>query len=76
MKLYLISQYANRGYDTYDGCVVTANSEEEARNIHPNDNWGRREWCSSPAEVDVQYLGEAADDLTFSGIILSSFNAG
>ena len=47
MNLYKLSQEINNGYDTYDSCVVCANSEKEARLIHPseyvthcdNDNW-------------------------------------
>lgn len=35
MKLFLISQSKNRGYDTYDSAVVIAESEEDARLIHP-----------------------------------------
>src|SRR6266550_3316382 len=33
MKLWLISQYVNAGYDTYDSAVVAAETEEEARLI-------------------------------------------
>lgn len=33
MKLYLISQNVNNGYDTYDSAVVCAETEEEARMI-------------------------------------------
>lgn len=36
MNLYLISQNDNRGYDTYDSAVVAAESEAQARAIHPN----------------------------------------
>ena len=39
MNLYLISQSVNNDWDTYDGAVVAAASEEEARLIYPN-NWG------------------------------------
>lgn len=40
MNLYLISQDVNRAYDTYDAAVVAAESEEEARRIHPHDGQG------------------------------------
>lgn len=47
MNLYLISQDINSGYDTYDSAVVAAESEKDAREIHPssfvthvnNDKW-------------------------------------
>lgn len=35
MNLYLISQSANLGYDTYDCAVVAAETEDIARSIHP-----------------------------------------
>jgi hypothetical protein len=49
MKLWLISQSENNGYDTFDSAVVAAETEEEARLIYPgdwNDNkfWSNNEW--------------------------------
>ena len=38
MKIYKISQTVDNGYDTYDGAIVAAETEEEARRISP-DNW-------------------------------------
>lgn len=35
MNIYLLSQSKNKGYDTYDSCVVLAETEEEARKIFP-----------------------------------------
>lgn len=37
MNLYLISQYDNMGYDTYDSAVVVAKNEQEAREVHPSE---------------------------------------
>lgn len=37
MKLYLVSQNINNDYDTYDSMVVSAISEEDARNIYPDN---------------------------------------
>ena len=84
MKLYHISQDEVRGYDTFSDMVVCAESEDEARKIHPatcspnsEDPWSYRwsGWSTSPEQVKVKYLGEAADDLE-KGIICSSFHAG
>lgn len=36
MKLYHVEQSENNGYDTYSDFVVAAESEEVARNTHPN----------------------------------------
>ena len=37
MNIYLLEQNVNNGYDTYDSCVVVAENEEAARNIHPSE---------------------------------------
>ena len=37
MNIYLISQDINCGYDTYDSCVVIAESEDDARTVHPSE---------------------------------------
>ena len=80
MNLYLISQSVNNGYDTYDSAVVCAESEEEARSIHPNGDldWNGGNgpygtWCNKDS-VSVQLIGSAIDQQ--KGIILASFNAG
>lgn len=36
MKLYLLEQDVNDGYDTYDSCVVAAKDETAARNTYPS----------------------------------------
>lgn len=38
MNLYRISQESNTGYDTYDSAVVVAETEEQARHIHPDSD--------------------------------------
>ena len=45
-KLYLLEQGDNMGYDTYDSCVVCAESEDEARYIHP----GGKKWNDTREE--------------------------
>jgi len=91
MKLYLISQTANEGYDTYDSAIVCASSEDEARKIHPSRKgfyFKDGEWFYPDSEikyknntwckveeVSAKYLGEADKSIP-EGIVLSSFNAG
>ena len=36
MNLYLLTQSENTGYDTYDSAVVSAVSEEDAREVDPS----------------------------------------
>ncbi len=72
MNLYLLSQNVNDGYDTYDSCVVAAESADEARTITPSSfGYG---WCS-PNEVVVKFIGNATEGVK-AGIVLASFNAG
>jgi len=80
MNIYLITQDKNYDYDTYDSAVVAANSEEEARMIHPDgrDEWnGESEtyssWCDS-MYVEVDFIGTTS--VREKGVICSSFNAG
>lgn len=76
LKLWLISQEENTGWDTYDSAVVAAKTEEEARLINPDGEWNLpAAWCSSPDKVHVEYLGIATEGVE-PGIVLSSFNAG
>jgi hypothetical protein len=82
VKLWKISQDVNDNYDTYDSAVVAAESEDEAKHMHPSTatdggsgvpdaTWG---WAP-PDAVTVEYIGEAKDG-TQKGVICASFNAG
>ena len=82
LKLYHISQSENSGWDTFSDLVVCANSEDEARHIHPSqykdDPWAEdaySAWCKSPDQVEVVYIGIAAPDVK-PGIVCASFHAG
>ncbi len=80
MNLYLLEQTDNRGYDTFDSCVVAARDVESARNIHPQGQqfWGQQNfgtWARSPDKVRVMLIGTAVAG-TPEGVILASFNAG
>lgn len=79
MNLYLLIGQL-RGYDTFDSCIVAAESEEQAKNIDPYNNvypsnyWGSA-WAKNPEEVTAELIGMAVNG-TVSGVILASFNAG
>jgi hypothetical protein len=80
VKLWVISQTENTGYDTYDSAVVAAETEAEARSIRPGgDPWLTQmrynDWADSPDGVVVHYIGEAAADVP-PGVVIASFNAG
>lgn len=89
-KLFLISQDANRGYDTTDSAVVVADTAFNAALIHPSSFWDNlsdmdstwggigNDWCSSPKEVEVEFLADLPEDseLSVGTVVLRSFNAG
>ncbi len=78
LKLYLLTQDSNTGYDTYDSAVVAAPDERMAAQIHPNGdstNWSHYSWCSGPEAVTVELIGTAAAGVA-QGVICASFNAG
>lgn len=77
MKLYYLWQDENNDYDTYDSCVVCAESEEEAKKIHPDGdgNFKRCTWASCPENVKCELIGIATDNVE-KGVVIASFNAG
>lgn len=85
MNIYLVSQDENNNYDTYDSFVVIASSEEEARNLNPDERrFDRNEWksysfggwASSPDKVTVELIGTALPSANETKVILASYNAG
>jgi hypothetical protein len=77
MNLYLLSQNYNPGYDTYDSCIVAAETKEDATTIHPDKdhgNWVDGAWVSID-KVKCVLIGTAIHG-TKRGVILASFNAG
>lgn len=73
MKLWLISQNQESGYDTYDSAVVAALTEEDARKTHPG---GRDyDWIRNLNLVTVELIGVALPG-TEAGVVCASFNAG
>jgi hypothetical protein len=83
MKLFLISQIKDNGYDTYDSAVVAAKNEDDAQKMLPGwydegkfypakigDSW------VAPEHVDVEYIGTAKPGTKAGTVICASFNAG
>lgn len=75
MNIYKISQHENTNYDTFDSCVVYAENEVEAKNMHPDGKWNDYSWASSPENVEVEFIG-VAEFQPNSGFICRSFHAG
>lgn len=76
--MYKLSQEVNNDHDTYDSCVVVADSEEEALKIHPNYRWDIVcAWVTYGSRyIKVEYLGEAREGLEGGTVVCASFNAG
>lgn len=87
MNLYLLTQTVNRGYDTYDSCVVVAENEEDARMTRPDERtWDQERelaskgrpsmaWADAPKQVIVTHIGETSF-YQEAQLVLASFNAG
>jgi hypothetical protein len=79
MKIWLLEQFENMDYDTFDSCVVYAETEEDARNTLPDSDVEFEKkhgsWASCPETVKVTYLGMATPNAK-AGVICASFNAG
>lgn len=88
MKLWLLSQTQENGWDTFDRAVVAADTESLAKETFPYQiehgthgmsnaqlwaKYAGHEWCSSPYLVTAKYLAEYDGP---AGVILASFNAG
>lgn len=80
MKLYLLTQNDNNGYDTYDSLIVCAENEKDAKTINPqgevfieDDNWP--DWAIKAASIQCREIGIANED-EGRGVIIASFNAG
>ena len=78
MKLYLIKQDENNGWDTYDSAVVVAANVEEAKKINPGgkEDWNSNypTWASDYEKVTATCLGTA--NRKTRGLVCASFNAG
>lgn len=82
MNIYLLSQIEYTGYDTYDSCVVVANTEAEAKTYDPSGGFIQDKhqyccdsWPRNPDLVDCLLIGKAIDGVG-AGVICASFNAG
>lgn len=80
MKLYLLWQSDNNGYDTYDSCVVCAENEKDAVTITPRgkpfvENEKYTSWAKSASSITCEEIGLANEKMV-RGVIIASFNAG
>jgi hypothetical protein len=78
MRLYLLTQNENTGYDTYDSCVVAAKDEDQARGMFPGkdkktvradlerDLWEEYDWICAGDEVSTEKSWQRMD-MEFSG---------
>lgn len=81
LNIYYVHQSYNRGYDTYDGFICAASSENEARLMTPDDVYDSLDdcthtWTNVLSEIKVDCIGVADPRYTEKQVILASFNAG
>ncbi len=77
-NLYLLTNETVNGYDTYDSCIVCAETEDEAKLITPDGDtysWGNV-WCNTPDEVICICIGKADSSVELGSVVIASFNAG
>ena len=88
MNIYTIWRDERVGYDTYVSAIVTAESEEVARFMHPGGieyTWNGNDWVylstyassnwTHPNNVIVELIGYTPNS-DESKVLLASFNAG
>ena len=81
MRLYIISTNANDRFNAFSRAVVAAETEEDARKIHPDGRTvvaDREDYLGAwvpLSQVEVDYLGDAKPD-TKPGVILASYISG
>jgi len=75
MKIWLLSQDVQTGYDTYDSAVVVAETEDAARKTEVGSFGEHYSTWAAPEHIKCELLGEAKEG-TVEGLILASFNAG
>lgn len=88
MNIYLIGQNKISGYDSYDSAVVIAESETQARMIHPHSQYGFIDpiitdwnepystWAPSYDHVTAKLIGVADPSYNTPVVICASYNAG
>lgn len=82
MNLYCITQDEATNYEAYDAAVVCAESEDDAKTIHPGGGWGDDawsrllpNWCDGPDQVEAELIGAAAPGVE-RGVVLASYREG
>jgi len=82
MNLYYIFRKGSASYDEFEGAIVAAKNEDEAKTIHPDgsinvvdDERPLSDTWIHPEYVKVELIGKAVKG-TKQGVILSSFRAG
>jgi len=82
MNLYYIFRKGATSYDEFEGAIVAAKNEDEAKTVHPNgsinvvdDERSMSDTWIYPEYVQVELIGKAIKG-TKQGVIMASFRAG
>jgi hypothetical protein len=91
LNIYLLQRQDLHHYGEYDSCVVVAETEEKAKQIHPTagdlysnredrmNSWNNSSFMTSWVDIDkinVALIGKADPSQKENTVICSSFNAG
>lgn len=88
-SLYLVKRTDNVTWDEYDSFVVCAESEDEAKRVHPNGGmffeddmseqskrYFKSDWTDKIETLEVICVGLASVSLKNRQVICASYNAG
>lgn len=86
MNIYKLSQNINNSYDTYDSMIVVAETEQQAKLLHPDmlrfpefkGCWDFCGWISLDQIdfIQIELVGIAITTFMTPCVICASFNAG
>lgn len=74
MKLYKLTANIEQTFASVAACIVCASDANDARLIHPLDNWYSSHWASGPADVTAEEIGEALPTIP-RGVVLVDRNS-
>ncbi len=86
MNIYLLTRTEKRVFASFDAAIVCANTQDEAKRIHPASlRWSADEdgffnetapltWANHVDYVKAELIGTASDDFKEPCLILATYN--
>ncbi|MCJ8335575.1 MAG: hypothetical protein MJH10_15260 [Epibacterium sp.] len=73
MNVYLLEQDSGDEYESYDSCVVIAESEREAKKIHPKNTEGVIDVIWDDEKLAWVYLEDGLPYNHYNGVFLANW---